>query len=133
MRKEWTKTTAFGFFDVKLENVQWSWSGVSEGGDTVAIVLWQDGVKGRDGNLVYHDDEDLEAEWRERTGNKRRIIHLAHAVSRLEGRFRAVIAKAEDITADPRKIARCFPQEGVFWQIDSLDETTGAFTAHVIR
>lgn len=133
MPKGWTKTTAFDHFGVHLENVQWSWSGGSDGGETVAVVLWQDGVKGRDGNLIYHDDEDLDAEWRERIGNKRRIIHLAHSIDQLGGRFRAVIAKAEDITADPRKITRCFPQEGVYWQIDSLDRTTGAFTAHVIR
>jgi hypothetical protein len=133
MRKEWNKTTAFGHFGVPLENVQWSWSGVSDDGQTVAVVLWQDGVKGRDGALVYLDDEDPDAEWRSRTGNKRRILHLKHALDALDGKFRAIIAKAVNVNDDPRKIEKCFPQEGVFWKIDSLDEVTGAFTAHVVR
>lgn len=61
------------------------------------------------------------------------MIPRLPAVAELGGRFRAIIAKAVDVTADPRKIEKCFPQEGVYWQIDSLDEATGAFTAHVIR
>jgi hypothetical protein len=131
--KTWTKTSAFGHFNVPLENVQWSWSGISDDKSTVAVVLWQDGVKGRGGAPTYHDDDDLEAEWRDRIGNHRRIQHLKHAVEHLGGRFRAVIAKAVDVTADPRKIERCFPQEGAFWEVDYLDESTGAFRAHIVR
>ena len=77
-----------------LENAQWSWSGVAADGQTVAVVLWQDGAKGRSGALTYNDDEELEAEWRNRIGNKRRILHLKHSLDHLEGRFRAVLAKA---------------------------------------
>jgi hypothetical protein len=133
MRKQWTKTTAFGHFGVTLENVQWSWSGISDDAQTVAVVLWQDGVKGRDGGLVYLDDEDPAAEWRQRIGNKRRVQHLRHALEALDGKFRAIVAKAVDVHADPRKIEKCFPQEDVFWRVDSLDDITGAFTAHVLR
>lgn len=133
MKKHWNKTTAFGHFGVTLENVQWSWSGVSGDASTVAVVLWQDGVKGKNGDFVYLDNDDLDAQWRERTGNKRRIEHLRHTMGNLDGRFRAIIAKAVDTDADPREIENCFPQEGVFWQLDSLDDDSGAFTAHVIR
>jgi hypothetical protein len=131
--RQWSKTEAFEHFGVQLENVRWSWSGVSEDGQTVALVLWQDGVKGRDGELRYHDDDDLDAEWRKRTGAKRRIEHLKHAVGNRDGKFRAIIAKAVDTRADPRQIEKCFPQQDVWWQIDTFDETTGAFTAHVLR
>lgn len=133
MTRTWTKTEAFEHFDVKLENVRWSWSGVSEDGKTVALVLWQDGVRGKGQAPRYHDDEDLDAEWRQRIGAKRRIEHLKHAVESLDGRFRAVIAKAVDTDADPRQIAKCFPQQGVFWQIESFDEVSGSFTAHVTQ
>lgn len=133
MGKAWNKTTAFGHFGIVLENVQWSWSGISEDGGTVAVVLWQDGVKGRDGALIYRDDEDLEALWRQRTGNKRRIIHLQHALDALDCKFRAVIAKAVDINADPRQIEKCFPQEMAYWKLDTFDPVTGAFTAHILR
>ena len=132
MSRAWTKTDAFAHFGVTLDNVRWSWSGMSPDGSAVAVVLWQDAVKGRGGQLTYADDEDLDAEWRQRLGHDARIRHLVHSRDRLDGRFRAVIARAVDVTADPREIASCFPQEGVFWQIDSLDEDTGAFTAYVL-
>ena len=133
MPRQWNKTEAFDHFGVELENVRWSWSGVSTNGETVAVVLWQDAVKTVDGQPRYHDDDDLDAEWRQRIGAKRRIEHLKHAMEHLGGRFRAVIAKAVDTKADPRQIEKCFPQQGVFWQLDSFDESTGAFTAHAIR
>lgn len=131
--RKWTKTEAFAYFNVELENVRWSWSGLSKDGDVLALVLWQDALKGTNGELRYRDDEELDAEWRERIGAKRRIEHLKHAVTHLDGRFHAVIAKAVDTTADPRKIEKCFPQQDTAWQIDSFDENTGAFTAHALR
>ena len=104
-----------------------SWSGVSDDMRTVAVVLWQDGVKGRGGELTYHDDDDLGAEWRNRIGNQRRIQHLKHAVEHLDGRFRAMLMRTR------ARLRRCFPQEGVIWVIDYLDEPTGAFRAHIVR
>lgn len=132
MPRSWTKTEAFAHFDTELENVRWSWSGISRDGNTVVILLWQDGVKKSDDCFVYWDEEELEAEWRTRTGAKRRSEHIQHAVDHCKGRFCAVIAIAKDVNSDPREIDRCFPQQGVTWLIDSFDYDTGAFRAHVI-
>lgn len=131
MPRTWTKTEAFDHFGTKLTNTRWSWSGIADDGGTVALVLWQDVVKGRNGELTYEDEDDLDADWRRRPGHFERIRHLAHARDELGGRFRAVIARAVDVTADPRDIAACHPQQGVWWQLDHLDEETGAFRAHV--
>lgn len=133
MPRQWNKTEAFGHFGVPLENARWSWSGVSEDGATVALVLWQDGIKGKGGQLTYRDDEELEAEWRNRIGARRRIEHLKHSVEHLGGKFRAVIAKAVDPEADPRQIEKCFPQEGLWWKIETFDPSTGAFKAQIVR
>ena len=133
MARSWTKTEAFAHFGVVLENVRWSWSGVSKDGSTVVLVLWQDGIEGRNGDLRYADEDDLGAEWRQRIGAKRRSEHLKQAVDQLGGKFRAVIAKAVDTEANPRQIEKCFPQQGAEWQIDHFDESTGAFAAHVLR
>ena len=132
MPRRWTKTEAFEHFGTKLTNTRWSWSAISEDGSVIALVLWQDAVKGRDGKLVYHDDSELDAEWRKRPGHGERIRHLAHCRDHLDGRFRAVIARAVDKEADPRDIASCHPQDGVWWELDEFDETTGAFVAHVV-
>jgi hypothetical protein len=128
----WSKTDAFAYFDVVMENRRWSWSGVSGDGATVVLVLWQDRIERRKGRYSYADDKELDAEWRRRPGHSARIRHLKHALDNLGGRFRTVIAKAEDTRASPRKIASCFPQSEVFWQLDSFDEESGAFTAHVL-
>lgn len=132
MPRTWTKTEAFDHFGTKLTNTRWSWSGISPTGDVVALVLWQDAVKGRNGQLTYADDDDLDAEWRQRPGHAERIRHLAHSRDHLDGRFRAVIARAVDVNADPRDIAGCHPQQDVWWQLDEFDEATGAFKAHVL-
>lgn len=50
-----------------------------------------------------------------------------------DARFRAVIARAVDVTADPRDIASRHPQEGVWWRLDEFNAATGAFRAHVER
>jgi len=130
--RTWTKTDAFGHFGVMLANTRWSWSGVSRDNDVVALVLWKDAVKASNGAFTYADDDDLDAEWRKRHGHGDRVRHLILCRDRLDGRFRAVIARAVDVDADPREIAACYPQEGVWWKIDKFDENTGAFTAHVI-
>ena len=128
--KNWSKTDAFANFDTELENVRWSWSGISRDESHVVLVLWQDSVKMRDGHLTYWDDEELDAEWRTRTGAKRRIEHIQHAIDKCEGKFHAVIAVARDVNSDPREIERCFPQENVIWMVDDFDHATGAFKAH---
>ena len=133
MPRTWTKTDAFAHFGTIPDNTRWSWSAESTNGDTVVLVLWQDVVKRRDGALTYADDEDLDAAWRRRPGHSARVRHLKHCRDHLDGRFRAIIAKAEDVKADPRKIESCFPQRDVWWQLDSFDEKTGAFTAHVVK
>ncbi len=133
MPENWNKTTSFEHFGIALTNTRWSWAGKSADGSQVAIVLWQDGVKGRDGELTYDDTENPDAEWRSRPGSIERTAILKHCQDHLAGRFRAVIAVAADTREDPRQIARCFPQKDVYWQLDSFDETNGAFAAHIVR
>ncbi len=133
MREYWNKTTSFAHFGITLVNTRWSWSGKTEDDSVVAVVLWQDGVKGRNGDLTYDDTEDPNAEWRDRPGSKERTANLKICRDSLGGRFRAVIAVAADVAVDPRQIERCFPQKDVFWELVDFDDTTGAFSARVVR
>jgi hypothetical protein len=132
MARTWTKTEAFEHFGALLTNARWSWSGISPDGLVVAIVLWKDAVRPQGGRFVYVDDDDLDAEWRRRPGHAERVRHLAHCREELGGRFRAVIARAKDEHTDPREIAACYPQQGVWWEIDEFDEASGAFSAHAV-
>lgn len=58
MPRTWTKTEAFNHFGTKLTNVRWSWSRVAPDGGVVALVLCQEVVKGRNGELTYSDGDD---------------------------------------------------------------------------
>ena len=130
MPKVWSKTEAFDHFGVQMTNTRWSWSGVSDNGEAVVVVLWQDRVKASQEGTRYDDDKGLEEEWRKRTGSLHRTQHLKHAVENCGGKFHAVIAIPKDKDANPREIDRCFPQQGVLWTIDEFDEHTGAFRSH---
>lgn len=132
MRETWNKTSAFEHFGVKLVNVRWSWSGLSHDGSVVVLVLWQDGVKGRDGRYAYDDTAEPDAKWRRRPGSRERTALLATCRDKLGGRFRAVVCRAVDVDQDPRQIASCFPQKNVWWEIDTFDQCTGAFSARVV-
>ena len=57
VRETWNKTTSFEHFGIGLTNTRWSWAGKSDDDAEVALVLWQDGVKGRNGDLTYNDTE----------------------------------------------------------------------------
>ncbi len=134
MPGQWSKTDAFAHYDVEMENTRWSWSGVSEDGKSAVLVLWADGVRrDADGSFIYVDDKDLDAAWRRRPGHSARVRHLLHVRDELGGKFKAIIARPEDVKASPRKIASCYPHEGVIWTLTKFDPATGAFAARAER
>ena len=134
MSRQWSKTDAFAHYNVEMENTRWSWSGVSDDGTSAVLVFWADGVRrDADGNFIYADDDDLDADWRRGPGHTARVRHLCHVQDILGGKFNAVIARAEDKNASPRKIASCYPHEGVTWTLTKFDPSTGAFAARATR
>jgi hypothetical protein len=134
MSRRWSKTDAFAHYDVEMENTRWSWSGISDDGRSAVLVLWADRVR-RDpsGNFIYEDDKDLDAAWGRRPGHSARVRHLIHVRDELGGRFNAIIARAEDVNASPRKIDSCYPHEGVIWTLTKFDPSSGAFAARAER
>lgn len=134
MPRQWSKTDAFARYDVEMDNTRWSWSGLSDDGASAVLVLWADGVRrDADGHFIYADDDDLDAAWRRGPGHTARVRHLCHVRDELGGKFNAVIARAEDKTASPRKIESCYPHEGVIWTLTKFDPMTGAFSARAAR
>lgn len=134
MPRQWSKTDAFAHYGVEMENTRWSWSGVSDDGQFAVLVLWADNVRrDAEGNFIYEDNKDLDAEWRRRPGHTARVRHLLHVRDQLAGKFNAIIARAEDRNASPRKIQSCYPHKGVVWRLTNFDPSTGAFTAQAER
>jgi hypothetical protein len=130
MGKKWTKTESFAYFKAKCGNTRWSWSGCSEDGKTVVITLWQDRLKARPGGGLIYDDRNWPlGRSADRPGNAERKVNLQHALERCDGRFRVVVAKAQDVAASPRTIADCFPHEKLWMQISEFNQDTGEFVA----
>ena len=127
MSKKFTHTEAFAHFGTRPRNVQWSWSARSDDGKTVVATLWQDEFSRKDGK-VYYDRSALPEHIRRRPGNSELMENFAWAKDYCDGRFKVIIAIAQDMNADPRSIQECFPSK-MTMKLLSFDPTTGAFLA----
>ena len=119
----------FAHFGAKGANPRWSWSARSEDGTVVVITLWKDRLSFDGGAIVYDDMGIDTGAWVDRPGNRERIENLKWARDNCDGYFRAVVTVAEDISAQPRRIADCYPQPRWNMRLVDLNESTGEFRA----
>src|SRR5260221_1100602 len=96
----WTRAGAFAQVGVRLRNNQWSWSGRSEDGQTVAITVWTDKVKREDDSFVYRQIAYTEAE-RVRPGFRALIENLRLARDHCGGLVKSGTNKAENQKGQP--------------------------------
>src|SRR5258706_8749204 len=104
----WTRAGAFAQVGVRLRNNQWSWSGRSEDGQTVAITVWTDKVKREDDSFVYRQIAYTEAE-RGRPGFRELIENLRWARDHCGGLVKIVMTTAEDEKGKTPRGERCYP------------------------
>lgn len=126
MPKEYNHTECFEFFGVKPKNIFWSWSGRSDDGRDVAVTLWQDRFENQ-GRVYRSWKTDRPGEWKSRPGFVELIKNLAVARDRADGVVHVIVARAKDVDAQPRSIARCFPQPKLKMRVIELDEDEGTF------
>jgi hypothetical protein len=111
-------TDIFAQRGVALTNKRWSWGGFDRDGK-VHLNMWADRFEG--GQYVFPPNRG--------TKNSRNelITLIKHALEHNDGRFGAVMSRAEDVRAMPRKVAssRSVPDMRVI----EFDEHTGAFKA----
>lgn len=129
--KNWNKSEAFAYFGASGKNSRWSWSGRSPDGKTVVLTLWRDEFSYKSEPATYDCFGLKTAIWSNRHGNRERLENLIWARDQCDGLFRVVIAVAEDVKAEPRAIASCFPHPTMVMRITDLDENTGEFRAEV--
>jgi len=125
-----TLRDAFAFFDgAKGRNPRWSWSARSTNGRTVVLTLWK--------HDIDDDGATIRVHWRGRPGRKRLgykelIENLIWARDHCGGLFHIVMIVAKDPNAQPRSIAKCWPDPGLVMKLSDLDETTGEFRAESV-
>ena len=124
---------AFSELGYKLSNHQNDWSAESDRG--VCVTIWEKEIVPKE-QLPWFDSKlhagPLE-KWNSKTGNSKRKLHLARALKEFAGKVDVVILKGppgenyED--ADPWLVESRKGQ----WQIETFDESTGHFSARVVR
>jgi hypothetical protein len=121
---------AFAAFGTKLRNVQWSWSARSQDGSKVVATFWQDRFY-RDGQRQMYAFPALSADERSRPGFRELVENLTWARDHCGGQVRAVISRAKDPNADPRKIINSRARHDIILQLVAFDQETGAHTCEV--
>src|SRR5260370_29362114 len=104
----WTRAGGLAQVGVRLRNNQWSWSGRSEDGQTVAITVWTDKVKREDDSFVYRQIAYTEAE-RGRPGFRELIENLRWARDHCGGFGKIVMTRGKDEKSNPPEGGRCYP------------------------
>jgi hypothetical protein len=126
------KVAAFAHYGVNLTNDRWSWSGISAGGEVV-VGLWQDEFDYKTKPVSYQPNPKTNDIWRNKPGNQERISHLIRAREIAGGKFRVVVMRAVDATADPREVSEAFPRDNMVMRLVELNEFTGDFVAHLVE
>ena len=67
-----------------------------------------------------------------RPGETERPENLVWAHDNCDGLVRVVRMTAQDVNANPRSIARCYPDDDLIMRITSLDERSGVFRAESV-
>jgi hypothetical protein len=132
LSKRWTHAACFAHYGTKPKNTRWSWSGRSDDGQTVSVTLWQDRFtdQGRTYRVAAGDFGDVT---KSKHGYAEFLENLQHAKTHLDGLVRVVVARAEDTTAIPRKIASCHPQDKLIMRVVQLDTEVGSFVLERIE
>lgn len=124
-----SKKECFEKFGVSLRNERWSWSGRNDDGSKVVLTFWKDFFKYGTNPPTYVDKGWGEKDDVSRLGNKYRIEDITWALDHCDGLVFPVIAVADDLSENPRKISRCYPAEGFKMRITEFDPDTGEFSA----
>jgi len=126
-----TRSEAFASYGVTLVNQQWSWSARNDDGAIVVLTFWQDHFyRAPNGKTMYAFPPLSDAE-RKRPGFRELVENIEHAIAHCDGVVRAVISRAKDPAADPRKIISSRPAR-FRMRIMEFDSATGAFIAEQV-
>jgi hypothetical protein len=120
---------AFRAFGAEGRNPRWSWSARSPDG-RVVMTFWKDQLNYSSNPISYSNfGSPTLGQWKDRLGNQERIENLKWARDRCEGLMQVVIIEAVDSNAQPREIAKSFPQKRLRMKLTALNEETGEFSA----
>lgn len=124
---KWTRQACFEHFGAICRNPRWSWSAKSKDGKTVVMTMWEDEIDWDGPKAIYQSRARIRT--RKRPGETERIANLKWARDHCDGLVRVVRMTAQDVKANPRRIATCRPDDELVMRITALDEANGSFRA----
>ncbi|MCW1918989.1 hypothetical protein NX862_09495 [Rhodobacter sp. KR11] len=119
-----------------LENRMNSWSAVKADDSAVALTVWKDELRGKDGQLYLElRGHPLLSDWQPRQGNLRRIRHVQHGLDKCGGIFDIILCEAVDLKASPRKVRDAWLWKGMKGRIDAetFDPNDGTYLLTFFR
>jgi hypothetical protein len=125
MAAEGTRTAAFASYGIDLVNVNWSLSGRSEDGKTVAVSIWESELIGPAGKRVY--DRPNWGTWYSGPGRRYLFEDFAWARDHCEGIVRIVLATRRESAQDRVEAAESNADHDLIMRVTHMDPETGAF------
>lgn len=129
-RRKWTREACFKHFGAVCRNPRWSWSARSNDGKTVVMTMWDDEIVW-DGKVATYGSLPKKST-RNRPGESERLENLKWALDHCDGIVRVVRMSATHKDPYTRKIAKCFPDDGLIMRVVHLDEKGRTFRARSI-
>ena len=127
-----TLAECFAHFGAVCASRRFSKSAVTQDGQTVVVAMWEDEVQ-RDGDrVVYESRYKPKLKGKVRGVNSELVANLKWARDHCFGLVRVVMVAAEDVTAEPRKITGCYPDDSLVMRITGFDSYTRTFRAESV-
>ena len=127
-----TLAECFAHFGAVCASRRFSKSAVTQDGQTVVVAMWEDEVQ-RDGDrVVYELRYKPKLKGKVRGVDFELVANLKWARDHCFGLVRVVMVAAEDVTAEPRKITGCYPDDSLVMRITGFDSYTRTFRAESV-
>jgi hypothetical protein len=127
-----TLAKCFAHFGAVCASRRFSKSAVTQDGQTVVVAMWEDEVQRLGDRVVYESRYKPRLKGKVRGVDSELIANLKWARDHCFGLVRVVMLAAEDVTAEPRKIACCYPNDSLVMRITGFDSHTRTFRAESV-
>lgn len=127
-----TLAECFAYFGAVCASRRFSKSAITQDGQTVVVAIWEDEVQREGDRVVYESRYKPRLKGKVRGVDSELVANLKWALAHCFGLVRVVMLAAEDVTAEPRKIVCCYPDDRLVMRITGFDSRTRTFRAESV-
>lgn len=127
-----TLAECFAYFGAVCASRRFSKSAITQDGQTVVVAIWEDEVQREGDRVVYESRYKPRLKGKVRGVDSELVANIKWALAHCFGLVRVVMLAAEDVTAEPRKIVCCYPDDRLVMRITGFDSRTRTFRAESV-